>query len=499
MSRSPSLVGRALLALILMIGFYLLALAMAGGFLYLLYVEWRILDRTHPMLGFLLTLLCGLGAGVIVWSIVPRFWDQFEPPGLLLEPEEHPRLFDALADIAASVGQEMPVEVYLDPDVNAWVAQRGGFLGLGSRRVMGLGLPLLQVLTVSQFRAVLVHEYGHYHGGDTALGPWVYTTRDAISRVVRNLKVSLLRKVFLVYGLFFLRLTHAVSRHQEYAADALAARLVGSRALINGLRRLHVVGTAFGPFWRGEVVPALDAGYRPSFTDGFARFFRSKTIAELMGRVLDAEIDRPDTDPYNTHPPLRDRIEAVREIAPGEAPAVDPLAISLLEDLPGLEVQLLARLFGHEHVEVLRPVRWEDVGTRVYLPQWQERVQEYAPLLKGITPRALPELAQKLDKFGKGLGLSVGKTLGRQEAADLAVATLGAALAVTLKRRGWALAAEPGVAVTLTRGDATIEPFHVLLRLASDDLPAEVWRHQCAQCEIADLSLGSVAVAPRRN
>jgi Zn-dependent protease with chaperone function len=34
-------------------------------------------------------------------------------------------------------------------------------MGFGSRRVMGLGLPLLQALNVSQLEAVLAHEFGH--------------------------------------------------------------------------------------------------------------------------------------------------------------------------------------------------------------------------------------------------------------------------------------------------------------------------------------------------
>jgi heat shock protein HtpX len=45
----------------------------------------------------------------------------------------------------------MPAEFYVVDDVNAWVAERGGVLGIGGRRVMGIGLPLLQALSVSEF------------------------------------------------------------------------------------------------------------------------------------------------------------------------------------------------------------------------------------------------------------------------------------------------------------------------------------------------------------
>ena len=81
----------------------------------------------------------------------------------------------------------MPSEVYLTAEVNAWVMDRGGMMGFGSRRVMGLGLSLLQVLSVSQLRAVVAHEFGHFHGGDTKLGPWIYKTRAAIGRTLEGL------------------------------------------------------------------------------------------------------------------------------------------------------------------------------------------------------------------------------------------------------------------------------------------------------------------------
>lgn len=52
-------------------------------------------------------------------------------------------------------------------------------MGVGSKRVMGLGLPLLNALTVSELRAVLAHEFGHFVGGDTSLGKWIHKTRSA--------------------------------------------------------------------------------------------------------------------------------------------------------------------------------------------------------------------------------------------------------------------------------------------------------------------------------
>ncbi|HKP77249.1 MAG TPA: M48 family metallopeptidase, partial [Longimicrobiaceae bacterium] len=138
---APSLAGRAVLAVLLFIGFYVLALGIAAGLAYIPYAE---VVYTHRVTARL-DLFCIIAAGIIVWSILPRP-DRFRPPGPRLTAQEQPRLFRAIEEVAAATGQGMPAEVYAVSDLNAWVMQRGGFMGFGSRRVMGLGLPLMQVL-----------------------------------------------------------------------------------------------------------------------------------------------------------------------------------------------------------------------------------------------------------------------------------------------------------------------------------------------------------------
>lgn len=149
---AQSLVGRALLAVVLSIGFYVLAVAMVAVLFWIPYAEWHYANRLHIKLA----VVCVLGGLAVLWSILPRV-DHFQAPGPELRAADHPNLFREVQDIARATGQTMPASVYLVPEVNAWVAQRGGLLGFGSHRVMGLGLPLLQAMNVSQFRAVLAH------------------------------------------------------------------------------------------------------------------------------------------------------------------------------------------------------------------------------------------------------------------------------------------------------------------------------------------------------
>src|SRR6185436_6838572 len=205
MTTSASILVRAILAIVLMVGFYLLALGIAFGLAYIPYAEVVYSHRLHIKFA----IICVLGALAILWSVMPRI-DTFVAPGPELKRDQHPELFKELESVAQSTRQEMPAEVYLEHDVNAWVTQRGGVMGFGSRRVMGLGLPLMRFLTRSQFRAVLAHEFGHYHSGDTKVGPCIYKTRGAIGRTLQSLgEGSWLQFPFLWYGKMFLRITHA--------------------------------------------------------------------------------------------------------------------------------------------------------------------------------------------------------------------------------------------------------------------------------------------------
>src|SRR5690349_7774928 len=115
MTASPSLAGRALLAVVLMIGFYILAVAIAAGLIYITYAEVSYAHRIYPKLAILFV----IGSLAILWSVLPRF-DRFESPGPQLTREQHPRLFQELDGVARSVNQAMPAEVFLVPDVNAW-------------------------------------------------------------------------------------------------------------------------------------------------------------------------------------------------------------------------------------------------------------------------------------------------------------------------------------------------------------------------------------------
>ena len=463
-----------------MVGFYLLALSIAGGLLWVAYADAAYTTRVHPKI----VVGCVFLAGAIVWSIIPRM-DHFEPPGPKLDSVRHPQLFAEIERVARATKQEMPAEVYLVGDVNAWVAQRGGVMGFFSHRVMGLGLPLLQLLTVSELRAVLAHEFGHYYGGDTRLGPWIYKTRSAIGRTIGTLGDSWLQKPFAWYGNGFLRVTHAVSRRQEFSADALASRVVGARPLAEGLKKVHAAAPAFPAYWAQEVRPILQAGFLPPIADGFRRFANDARVQKAMAGAIADGLENIETDPYDTHPPLAERIRSVAHLPKGPDPSGEPAALSLLNDVHELERRWLATAADASTVRSLKPVDWDAVLQTVLLPGWRETVKKNADSLATGTIGGLPEAVVKLR--APLSRLPAGDERNAQDAFTLWLA--GAAVTVAFDRARCSITTAPGAPIAVHVNGTELLPFEIVQKLASGTLAADAWRSEATRLGVSDLAL----------
>ena len=492
----------AFLSIFMVIASYLFVIILAGACVYLPY--WLMMSSGSPNGQLVLLFIFGaVIAGAMLWSLLPRP-DKFKPPGLLIEPAGQPRLFAELENIAGSLNEPMPREVYLIGDVNAWVADRGGLMGFGSRRVMGLGLPLLSILTISQFRAVLAHEFAHYYGGDTSLGPWVYKTQTAIVRIFQNIgsvgqlaRIAILGVMYLVvttlmkwYFIVFLRASKLVSRQQEYRADELACLIAGRQPLVDGLRAIHGAALAWPAYWKTELTPMLNDGAVPSIGDGFARFVSVPTINEQIQKNVDQNIREAKTNPYDSHPPLRNRIAATEKL-PAVSVAEDPNpARSLLDGPDALELRFLETMNPDMKPGTLKCVSWNEVGVRVTIPAWKRFTSEYSAPLQGVTAESLPGQIPKLRQIGSGIRDPKGMLLDPQQRTQRAAYLFGAGLALALVDQGWTLHSGPGV-FHLQRDTEQLNPFAVLEQLTSGKLSAQDWITKCN-----NLGIGQLVLAP---
>lgn len=485
-SRPPRLFLRTFIAIIVIISFYTFAILIAGGLFYISYMSFA-WGRSGVLLAKI-ALPCIASGGIILWSIIPRL-DRFSPPGPRLNPAEHPKLFEQIKMVAQKVNQAAPKEVYLVAEANAWVAERGGLMGIGSRRVMGIGMPLLQTLSLTEFRAVLAHEFGHYYGGDTKLTPWIYKTRMAIARTIQSLDEGLIHIVFKSYGKLFLRITHAISRYQEYVADEVAARVESSQALASGLRKIYAAGFAYNAYWDNEFLPALNAGYLPPYTRGFEYFMQKEGIQSAMAASVEEELAATVTSPYNTHPPLRERLKAL-EHYPAVRAINDTPAITMLEEVSVLEKELFIAL-GGDAGRALKPTNWGSIGEEVYLPIWSGMTDRYKASLAGVAIKDISDIAGVPGEFIRKIELQDKRQLPVESANIYARQILGAAVSVKLARQGWKISAMPGETIKLTNQEDEFEPFKAVNDLFEKNLTSLAWREMCQKAGIYETVLDS--------
>ncbi len=490
--RRMSLRSRAILALTLTAGFYIFAIAIALALLALPYVMVVAAHRLYLYFAFVAV----ASAIAILYAILPRP-QRFVPPGPRLDLARQPRLAGELRSIAEAVGEPMPTEVYLEMAVNAGVLEAGGLLGLGAHRVMVIGLPLMRALTLSQFRAVIVHEFGHYQAGDTRLDPWIYRTRLAILDTIRRVgrRSWLLRWPFVGYGIVFLRLTQAIARQQELAADALAAEAVGKAVAAQALTAVSAGWFVFGEFWKQEMWPAVNGGFRPPMLEGFARFSGVPRIQKAVSLKLRTEMAGTSRDPYDSHPPLAERLAALERAAEHPAPAYDPPAHTLLEELPQLEVDLLAHFVGPGVIRA-EPAGWDDLAVRQYLPGYRANVLRYGDLFGGATLVQVPELLAHGAEIGQAIRRRAGSPpLPPDKAAEPAKGTIGAAITVALVDAGWQYRMPMEGDATLARGASSLAPFSAVHRLMVGQLRPEEWRSWCIENGVAGIRLAAPARA----
>lgn len=187
--------------------------------------------------------------------------------------EEHPRLFEFINQLVAEVKSPSPKKVFIVPNVNAAVFYNSSFWSMffPVRKNLEIGLGLVNSLNMSEFKAVLAHEFGHFSQRSMKIGSYVYTVNRAIYNMVYEYSSwdklldnwiasggifgffasmprfmvngvrALLRKAYELINIRYMGL----SREMEYNADLIAVSAAGNTATISALRRIEFGDEAY--------------------------------------------------------------------------------------------------------------------------------------------------------------------------------------------------------------------------------------------------------------
>lgn len=291
--------------------------------------------------------------GIFLWVVLKSLWVKVSPPqGVPLKRKEAPELF-ALIDTLRKRGRAPRFHrVLITDDFNAAVVQRPrlGVFGWYSNYLI-IGLPLMKMLTVGQFAAVLAHEFGHLAKGHGRLSNWIYRQRLRWSQLMGlfgedGYKGSFLFTPFLNrFAPYFNAYSFPLARANEYEADAASVRATSQVVAAEALTAAHVVGSYLEEQYWPRIYRQADEVPQPAFAPyremhgHLASAVPLDTIKQWLARAMDEQTGLSDT-----HPSLKDRLAAFGE-EPRYAP---PEPGKSAEQLLGPSLALLTTQFDQE-------------------------------------------------------------------------------------------------------------------------------------------------------
>lgn len=378
-----------LFSIIIFFAVYLLLIAMAialtigcawAGF-------WII--ATYPRF---ITLMLGLGLmglGIMVFAFLVKFIfavNRYDRSGMQeISEAGQPQLFAFIRQISRDTQTQFPKHIYLSPEVNACVFYDSSFWSMffPVKKNLQVGLALVNSLNLSEFKAVLAHEFGHFSQRSMKLGSFVYNVNQVIFNMLNknegygnalqqwgsvsgyfalfaNITVGIVSTIQLIlrvmYG-FINKNYMRLSREMEFHADAVAASVSGANNCISALRRVELSSSCYQAtlsnyndlFRDKKIAGNVYADHRSvmAYVAGEHRLPTENGLPVITREVLDELLSSRVNfkDQWASHPTTEERTRQLNALQV-EVPPVNEPAWVLFKDREALQLQMTSGLYS---------------------------------------------------------------------------------------------------------------------------------------------------------
>jgi len=282
--------------------------------------------------GGILALIQGGGCALIALFFIKGLFFKKQSGGnreFQITREEQPRLFEFLDRLAEETKAPRPHKVFLSGGVNACVFYNLSIWNFffSGKKNLEIGLGLVNSLTLSEFKAVLAHEFGHFAQSTMTVGRWVYIAQQVATQLIYHrdwfdsflsgisridLRIAWIGWVLriIVWAirsvldtlLSIVMLAHrALSREMEFQADLVAVKNTGSDPLVHALHRLSSADSAWseiGDFVESEA----------------KRGFAVEDLFTIQSRILEQNRRILDDAEYGEVPPIPEKNSASHRV-----------------------------------------------------------------------------------------------------------------------------------------------------------------------------------------
>ena len=294
-----------------------------------------------------LLFLIDVGALITSYKMIRSLFLKIEreDPGRVLTRDEAPALWELTEKVAHDLKTRPVDEIRVTPGTDLAVYEKGSWREKSAdraRRILIIGVGILNDFELRGFRAVLAHEYGHFSHRDTAGGEVALRVNGDMFKFARAMILSRQNvwwnpafHFLRIYDFIFRRIGHGATRLQEVLADRVAAAKYGAKAFEDGLR--HVVRKS----QEFTVVANREIG-ASARVRSLNNLYELKPTAEDNVEQLGAESLARETTEDDTHPSPNDRFRLTSRIALQSEPSISGMVWDLFKNRSALTQEMTA-------------------------------------------------------------------------------------------------------------------------------------------------------------
>ncbi|MEO7311258.1 MAG: M48 family metallopeptidase [Chitinophagaceae bacterium] len=277
---SPSFkkqVGKVIGSIVLFfIVYILLVLAACGLAVACFYLGFNLIIFSPRFITIMLGLgLMALGISVVFFLIKFIFAvsKSENKSRVALKERDQPALFAFIKRLTAETNTPLPKKIFISPDVNACVFYNSSFwsMFLPVRKNLEIGIGLVNSINLSEFKAVMAHEFGHFSQRSMKLGSFTYNVNQVIYNMLyeNNSYTSFLQSwgnlngYLAIFASITVKIASSIqwilrqmykainknylglSREMEFHADAVAASVSGGNNLVSALSRIEIASACY--------------------------------------------------------------------------------------------------------------------------------------------------------------------------------------------------------------------------------------------------------------
>ncbi|MEP4534890.1 MAG: M48 family metalloprotease [Cyclobacteriaceae bacterium] len=352
-------VSRVILSIVIFFLFYLVLIAIATVLMVL--ALWAGITIIAARPGFI-TLAAGAGIialGIMLFIFLFKFiFSKTRNENTFrveIKENEHPELFTFIRNLNKDTQTKFPKKIFISPEVNAMVFYNSSFWSLffPVKKNLEIGLGLVNSLNVSEFKAVLAHEFGHFSQRSMKAGSYIYTVNKVIYNLVYEYDNwdttlsswaqtggifgffagitfwlverirSLLKVAYNLINISYMRL----SREMEYHADLIAVSVSGNMSFRNALRKIEFSSFAYD--YTTVYLNSLASGEKAtndiylnhSFTTSFLAKHNKISVQNGNLSITDEDIENNVVksrvnikDQWASHPTLKEREQNISNV-----------------------------------------------------------------------------------------------------------------------------------------------------------------------------------------